>query len=502
MTTTRDITIFIAEDHPISLMGLKMMLEETAHFKIIGEAEDGRTAIDMVLAQKPDIVMMDLGLPEVDGIEATARIKEKLPGTRVLIFTAAEETDTIFEALSAGADGYCTKNIAKELLASAVHSVMEGAAWLDPAIAHKVLRAQRVEKKEGNPEPAPAAAVLTDSKLHLLGLIEQGKSFDEISKDLNINDSLVKGLLNELMKQLQGNDGTVVSSKVQSGGTLREGDLVAEHYKIEEQLGFGGMGSVLKARHTQIARTVAIKTMHEHLAANDGTRARFINEAEATMNLSHPHLVRIFDFGVHNERIPYMVMEYLEGESLSDLLDRVEKLDVPTASRIFKQVCDALYEVHKNGIVHRDLKPSNIMLTRNGSESNYVKLVDFGIAKALEDTGKALTLTGEAIGSPPYMSPEQCSGSKIGHQSDIYSLGCVMYETFTGLWAFGPGSPFDIMLKHMNEMPSREPFSADGNEIPGEIVDIMFKMLAKNPAERPSSAQEVGQVLSRFTNET
>ncbi|MBK9145060.1 MAG: response regulator transcription factor [Candidatus Melainabacteria bacterium] len=96
MTTTRDITIFIAEDHPISLMGLKMMLEETAHFKIIGEAEDGRTAIDMVLEQKPDIVMMDLGLPEVDGIEATARIKEKLPGTRVLIFTAAEETDTIF----------------------------------------------------------------------------------------------------------------------------------------------------------------------------------------------------------------------------------------------------------------------------------------------------------------------------------------------------------------------------------------------------------------------
>ncbi|MBX9695130.1 MAG: response regulator, partial [Cyanobacteria bacterium] len=338
MTVTKDVTIFIAEDHPISLMGLKMMLEETAHFKIIGEAEDGKTAVEKVLLEKPDVVMMDLGLPEIDGIEATARIKEQLPSTRILIFTAADDDDSIFDALKAGADGYCLKSISRDSLATAIHSVMDGAAWLDPTIANKVLRAQTARRSEEAEKPKTPD--LTDSKLRLLALIEQGLSFDEISEELGINDSLAKGLLNELMQQLQGASGAAKSSspfgaKRQTGRSLTDGDVIAQHYKIEKQLGFGGMGMVFKARHTFIDRIVAIKTMHEHLAYDDRTRARFMNEAQATVSISHPNLVSIFDCGLHDNRIPYMVMEFLDGSGLDDLLERLGRITVPRASNIF-----------------------------------------------------------------------------------------------------------------------------------------------------------------------
>ncbi|MBX9692274.1 MAG: serine/threonine protein kinase, partial [Cyanobacteria bacterium] len=160
----------------------------------------------------------------------------------------------------------------------------------------------------------------------------------------------------------------------------------------------------------------------------------------------------------------------------------------------------ALDEVHKQGVVHRDLKPSNIMLIERDGNPHFVKLVDLGIAKIIEDTNKGLTQTGEAIGSPPYMSPEQCSGRTIGLESDLYSLGCVMYEVYTGMPAFGPGAPFEIMLRHINEPPSPDPFVRWAGEIPIEIERTIFKLLAKDPKERPGSAREVREVLARHAN--
>lgn len=529
MEATKPITIFLAEDHLISRMGLKMLLERTEEFSVIGEAEDGEAALSQILSLKPNVVMMDLGLPKVDGIEVTKRVKTALPDTRILIFTTADDDKSIFNALEAGADGYCLKNISAELLKIAVNSVLQGAAWLDPAIAQKVLRAQgssgsnRSEQPQGAPgnkeePPVPEQSAvdipprpprgLTESKIHLLSLVEQGKSYVDISKELNLNDSLVKGLLKELMAQLKDQQagrspepGAIPAEQTGEQGRsqkLKVGDLVGAHYRIEKLLGFGGMGRVYQARHAHIERTVAIKTLHEHLASDPSTLERFKLEAEATSSLHHPNLATVYDFGLIGDRVPYIVMEFLDGTSLERVLERRGRIEPDRATKIFVQVASALAEVHKSGIIHRDLKPSNIMLIRKGDNAQFVKLVDFGIAKVLEEARATdLTLAGEALGSPPYMSPEQCRGMTLDFRSDLYALGCLMYETYTGYKAILADTPMETLMKHVKEVPSRIPFEKSSPRVGKQVEDIIFALLEKAPENRPGSAEEVKNLLSR-----
>ncbi|MGD9681963.1 MAG: protein kinase [Candidatus Obscuribacterales bacterium] len=526
MEATKPITIFLAEDHLISRMGLKMLLERTEEFSVVGEADDGEAALSQILSLKPNVVMMDLGLPKVDGIEVTKRVKAELPETRILIFTTADDDKSIFNALEAGADGYCLKNISAELLKIAVNSVLQGAAWLDPAIAQKVLRAQgssggnasgppasAPEKKEPEPSPDPEVPPrtprgLTESKIHLLSLVEQGKYYVDISKELNLNDSLVKGLLRELMAQLKEQQssrspapGAIPADQTGEQGRsqkLKVGDLVGAHYKIEKLLGFGGMGRVYQARHAHIDRTVAIKTLHEHLASDPSTLERFKLEAEATSSLHHPNLATVYDFGLIGDRVPYIVMEFLDGTSLERVLERRGRIEPDRATRIFVQVASALAEVHKSGIIHRDLKPSNIMLIRKGENAQFVKLVDFGIAKVLEEARATdLTLAGEALGSPPYMSPEQCRGMTLDFRSDLYALGCLMYETYTGYKAILADTPMETLMKHVKEVPSRIPFEKSSPRVGKAVEDIIFALLEKAPENRPGSAEEVKNLLSR-----
>ncbi|MBP9091910.1 protein kinase [bacterium] len=492
MSTIKEVSIFIAEDHFVLRMGLRMLLEQTSRFNVVGEAEDGQSAVDQILELKPDVVMMDLGLPKVDGIEATAKIKAVLPQTKILIFTTAEDDQSIFSALRAGADGYCLKTISGEMLSTAITSVLSGAAWLDPGIAKRVLSAQTAVQ-------SPASVSLTESKMRLLALVESGKSVDEIAADMNVNDALVKGLLNELLTQLKGVqeepavDSTVVTKK--AARTIEPGDTIGEHYLVEERIGYGGMGAVYQAKHTFIDRKVAIKTLHEHLTAEPDVLARFKAEAQTSSSVTHPNLVSIYDFGLYQGRVPYIVMEYLDGLSLDEMIERYGKLDADLGLYIFAQVADALQAVHDRGIVHRDLKPSNIMIVQSDNDRYFVKLVDLGIAKVLRSSGAALTQAGEALGSPPYMSPEQCYSEEIDHRSDLYSLGCTMYETFSGQRVFDGGTPIEVLMRHVNEKPEKQPLV--NAKVPGRLTDLIFKLLEKSPNKRPSSASEVKSMLLR-----
>lgn len=492
MSTTKQITIFIAEDHLVARMGLRMLLEQSSQFSVVGEAEDGDAAIESIRQLKPDVVMMDLGLPKVDGTAATEIVKRELPDTKILIFTKAEDEDSIFAALKAGADGYCLKTITGPLLSSAIHSVLNGAAWLDPGIANKVLRAQSTAQSP--------AEKLTASKVQLLSLVEKGNTVEQIAAELKVNDALVNGLLHELLAQLKGDGGkagggTKLSTPALSDqGTVRisPGDIIGGHYRVDSLLGRGGMGCVYKASHDFIDRKVAIKTLHEHLAEEQGVLNRFKIEAEANSSIVHPNLVTIYDFGLLQGKVPYIVMELLEGVTLADMLDRVLRLNAQFGKHILGQVCDALAAVHEKGIVHRDLKPSNIMVL--GADYPYVvKIVDFGIAKILDQAKKGLTETGQTLGSPAYMSPEQCYGKPVDHRSDLYSLGCVMYEAYTGAQVFEGESAIEMMMKHVNEPPPREPLESAG--VSESTINIIYQMLEKKPENRPASASEVKNVL-------
>lgn len=491
MSAVKSVSVFLAEDHLISRMGLKMLIEQSDNFKVVGEAEDGETAVAKVIETKPHVVMMDLGLPIIDGVEATSRIKAVLPNTKVLIFTTAEDDSSIFAALKAGADGYCLKTISAELLAVAIHSVLNGAAWLDPGIANKVLRAQ------GSQQNSTQATDLSDSKFHLLSLLEQGKGIDEISKELNVDQSKVKGMLDDLLSQLKGATSISSAQKTESGPiSLKPGDMVGEHYQIDSCIGQGGMGAVFKASHSFIQRTVAIKTLHQNLSGSSDIIERFKVEAQANASVVHQNLVTIYDFGLIQSKLPYIVMEFIDGESLESLLDRQGLVSVDVGKRIFAQVCDALQAVHSKGIVHRDLKPANVMLLKTDSDPHFVKVVDFGIAKILDRDKANLTQTGECLGSPMYMSPEQCRGSGnavIDHRCDLYALGCMMYEAFAGMPMFNGNSIFEIVLKHVESPPSKEPL--ENARLPKGVIDLILSLTEKKAADRPSSAATVRNAI-------
>ena len=231
------------------------------------------------------------------------------------------------------------------------------------------------------------------------------------------------------------------------------GKSIAGRYKIVSKLGDGGMGVVYKAIQTSVDRTVAVKILHPHLMSNTDAMQRFQREAKTCSKLKDANAIHLYDFGIENH-LTYLVMEYIEGQSLRDMLQPGKPLQLRRAANLIGQICSALAEAHALDIVHRDLKPGNIMITRRRNRE-HVKVVDFGIAKIVSDETKAthMTQTGMIIGTPQYMSPEQAEGGKIDLRSDIYSLGIILYELVTGDTPFQADTPLQLLLKHVKDPP-------------------------------------------------
>jgi serine/threonine protein kinase len=224
---------------------------------------------------------------------------------------------------------------------------------------------------------------------------------------------------------------------------------------------------------------------------------RFQREAQAASALNHPNVITIYDLGTAPDGKPYIVMDYLDGQSLDERIESVGMLPLESVLNMFIQVCGALNAAHDAGIIHRDIKPSNIMLTTGKSETDVVKVVDFGLAKMLEpgEDNHKLTKTGEVFGTLLYMSPEQCLGHPLDPRTDIYSVGCTMYEALIGVPIFRANSPFELMSKHINTMP--EPFGAVAPHIdcPLAVEAIVMKTLAKNRDERHQTIGELQKEL-------
>lgn len=271
-------------------------------------------------------------------------------------------------------------------------------------------------------------------------------------------------------------------------------------YELISEIGRGGMGVIYKGVDHEAQesnkRHVAIKLLLAEAGENSTVRNRFINEARAASALNHPNIVRVSEYAVSDEGLPYMVMEYLEGMPLSHLID-TGNLDREVMLRALIDVCDALAHAHWRNIVHRDIKPSNIMMidevmAENGNLTKTFRavLVDFGIAKIFTQPGQLsmrLTRTGEVFGSPLYMSPEQCMGQKIDFRSDIYSLGCLLYECVTGRPPFDGESFIQVVFQHINAEP--EAFAADAFET--VLESVIMKAMSKNPDDRYASVTEL-----------
>ncbi|MCW5822076.1 MAG: serine/threonine protein kinase [Cyanobacteria bacterium TGS_CYA1] len=284
------------------------------------------------------------------------------------------------------------------------------------------------------------------------------------------------------------------TSNSSSGSKSRDpmiGTTLDDRYYIEGILGTGGMSVVYKAVQLTIDRHVAVKTIKLQVDTKPVYRERFLREIRSLCALSHPNVVTVYDCVIGEDDQPYVVMDYLRGKSLDNLIVDEGPLDLERFARICVQVCSALDHAHKKGIVHRDVKPGNIVLM--DEEMDFVKVVDFGLAK-LGDDGRKLTNSGELWGSPPYISPEQCMGKTGDARSDIYSFGAVMYEMLTGKDPFFEAiSVFELIQKHVGSNPP--PF-VDVNHklaIPSKVQDMVFKAMEKDPERRYQTALALQQ---------
>jgi len=263
-------------------------------------------------------------------------------------------------------------------------------------------------------------------------------------------------------------------------------------YRVLHQIGEGGMGSVWLAEHAMLGRRAALKVLHPEYSSRQEIVTRFFNEARAATSIGDPGIVQIFDFGLHTDGSAYIVMELLDGEPLDKRLERLGTLDLPDTLRIMRQVASTLGAAHARGIVHRDLKPENIFIVRDPevAAGERAKVLDFGIAKLGGDHSGVKTQTSAVMGTPTYMSPEQCRGAGgVDQRSDVYALGCVLVRLLCGAPPFDGEGIGDIIVKHLTVPPPVPSSLRPG--IPPEVDALVLRCLAKDPAERFASGADL-----------
>lgn len=275
------------------------------------------------------------------------------------------------------------------------------------------------------------------------------------------------------------------------------GQILDGRYRIEGVVGQGGMGKVYRAMHIHIDTPVAIKVLNQALVSNQSAIERFRREAKAAGRIHHPNAVQVKDFGVAEDNTVYLVMELVEGKSLRDLIRDEKPLAVGRAVNLLEQICSAVEAAHESGVIHRDLKPDNIIVRNNGAVEE-VKVLDFGIAKlkqreGLEANLVTLTEAGSIVGTPTYMSPEQCHGLELDVYSDIYSLGVITYEMLCGQFPFDGETAAEIITKHLRDEPS--PLRSLRPELPAALDHVVLRALSKDPSRRQRAAKEFSQEL-------
>lgn len=497
----KPIRILIAEDQPILRLGLSLVLKQEG-FNVVGEAADGSDCVRKVAELQPEVVLMDISMPVLNGVEASKRIRLIDKNVKIIMLTSLDNEEHIYAALAAGVNGYCLKETSTAHLVSGVKLVYAGDFWLDSNIALKVSKFFAHTRIDPSPEMPANSTIKQDNSLtalesHVLNLLIQGLSVAEIARDLNDTESSVRATQRVLLSKMACSKRVLAAAR-----TLASTDRVtstpcifAEKFEIVCELGRGGMSVVYKARHTLLNRHVALKVLHADLITDVQSAQRFRTEGQLLSSLRHPNIVTVFDFGISDAGEPYLVMDYIQGRTLLDEIKANGALSPLRAIALFRQICSALTCSHASGILHRDVKPGNIMLSEEcGNERPCI--IDFGIAKlSAQHADTKGTLAGVVLGTPAYISPEQAQGQTFDVRSDIYSLGCTLYEALAGVPPFYAFSAWETIMQHV-EKPVL-PFSerVPNLVIPKGLENIVLRMLEKDPNDRYQTSQSVAEAL-------
>jgi serine/threonine-protein kinase len=287
-------------------------------------------------------------------------------------------------------------------------------------------------------------------------------------------------------------DGSTLRSKNPTADLI--GQVIADRYNIVKKLGEGGMGAVYLGEHVKMGRKSAIKVMAPSMANDPDAISRFNREAANASRISHANVCQIYDFGETPEGIIYLAMEFIEGQALTDLIEKEGALEPRRAAHILKQAADGLAAAHDLGMVHRDIKPDNIMIVQGRDGTDIVKVVDFGIAKAVQgdDTSQKVTKTGLVVGTPEYMSPEQLAGDKLDGRSDLYSLALVLYRMLTGVLPFQAETSQEMMIKRLTDDPMTLVDARPDIAYPPKMQLVLDKALQRTAADRYGDARDFG----------
>jgi serine/threonine protein kinase/CheY-like chemotaxis protein len=491
----------------------------------------GGEALQTIQAGSFDLIILDWDLPEVSGIDILKNLRAAGTLTPVLMLTGKNAIGDKETGFDEGADDYLTKPFEMKELAMRVKALLRrsrATAAQAAATANSITldTAKLRATKNGRP------VALTPREFELLAFLLKAKpphDVKDLANRLWPNDpSMTKEAIKTTLKRLRKKLGpdtpelkdanfpdlfSTQSSGFETGGTGSGandeeddaldpflGIILDEKYELVELLGGGGTGVVYKANHTMLNSFVAVKMLFPHMVSRQLAVRRFHQEARATASLSHPNILKVSDFGTGEQGQPYLVMEYLQGVSLSEMLEAEGDLPPYLAVEIIMQAAAGLLHAHNKDVVHRDIKPSNLMIVGKVPERFTVKIVDFGLAKPSrqDDRLSKITVTGEVFGSPSYMSPEQCRGETVDHRADIYSLGCVLFEALTGRPPFVGKDPIDTIFQHVAPTPPVFKIDGSNQRLVDQMEKIIMMSLAKDRDQRYQTVAQCLQDLLQF----
>lgn len=462
---TTQANILVVDDNALNIRVLVEILQRRGFS--VQSATNGQDALKMAQETPPDLVLLDVLMPGMDGYQVCRLLRAAIAtqNTPIIFLSALNEPLDKVEAFNVGATDYISKPFnAREVLAR-IESQLKIQAL------RKELEARQRDLERRNEELARKNEELMQSQRALL------KAHQNINLVFSVfTDALL---------------GTVLDDK----------------YLLEEKIGEGGFGSVYRATQVELHRPVAIKVFRPsdlYPQSPEAQLERFRMEGISACRIQHPNAVSVLDFGITSAGIPYLVMELLNGRTLAAELDEKKSISIKRCAEIIIPVCQLLTKAHEMGMVHRDIKPDNIFLHQfNGVET--IKVVDFGIAKLLVESSEVeyrsnLTISGNLVGTPVYMSPERLKGSSYGVQSDIYSLGMTLYQMLCGRLPFETSKTelYNLVAWHLTQKP--RPLRDINPLIPELLEDLVLRMLLKNPDLRPM-AREVNESLQRMADE-
>jgi len=486
----------------------------------------GTEGLYYILANPYDLVILDWDLPEVSGLEILKQFRQRGARTPVIMLTGRSTVEDMEAGLDEGADDYLAKPFNMKELGARVraHIRRAGNATNDSINLGDInidLINKRVSKGGRThtlPEPEFQLLELAAKYPHIVPTSEDLLA-SIWSGDLEKSEPKLKMAIRKLRKKFDPKGSVIFSHlypELRSDGVgpfnknLADADLdidpylgtiFNDKYELVELIGGGGSGLVYRATQLNLGSNVALKVLHMKALSLSDTLPRFQREARVTGLLSHLNIVAVRDFGVAEKGEPYLVMELVDGASLAEYLKQYGRPPLREVIDIFSQACAGLEHAHQKDIVHRDIKPSNLMLIHNGDEGVVVKVVDFGLARSVNvSQGEQITQIGDVLGSPAYMSPEQARGEALDRRTDIYSLGCALFETLQGVPPFVGSDSVDILVKQITSDAPEMTLDGLAPLLQIKLNTIVGKCLAKDREQRYQSAAQLkealGQVMS------